>query len=297
MNVNRLRKEKTSLGSPLSPLSRDRLPLGLLQSLVLLTIGFVVGRISNGHGNGNPSVATPKSPQNVALRSIPTTATMVPIETRSCDEEIDAAIANHVAATATATATSDTTILQKAQNELDNNATVCDASTCRNTIFVTQGQGGIGELTKVKVEKACSDPLSYNVCQDLANFTGLSSDELHLRLNRTGRFHFEGEHLFWNPTSPTELAWYYSTSVDYLFANAIHPALSRLVHLGEHHQPVLDYSGGVGNSILYLALEKNSSANTLELDSWKRHLRNFDFVREVSWDDGNQNCNHKNDDW
>ena len=39
---------------------------------------------------------------------------------------------------------------------------------------------------------------------------------------RKGRFHFEGEHAFWNPQSRSELAWYYATSVDYLFANSLH---------------------------------------------------------------------------
>jgi SAM-dependent methyltransferase len=62
--------------------------------------------------------------------------------------------------------------------------------------------------------------------------------------------------LFWNPQSSTELAWYYSSSVNYLFANALHPVDSRVVKASlkkELHEPVLDYSSGVGNNIIYLA--------------------------------------------
>ncbi len=75
-----------------------------------------------------------------------------------------------------------------------------------------------------------------------------------VRMRRKGRFHFEGEHAFWNPTSPTELAWYYATSVDYLFGNAIHSAQVGKVKsiIWKDHEPILDYSGGVGNNIIHL---------------------------------------------
>lgn len=59
------------------------------------------------------------------------------------------------------------------------------------------------------------------MCSELKDFTGLSDDEFMKRMMRTGRFHYEGEHSFWNPGSVSELAWYYATSIDYLFANAI----------------------------------------------------------------------------
>eukprot|EP00978_Attheya_sp_CCMP212_P049027 scaffold606201_cov59-Attheya_sp.AAC.1 len=76
-------------------------------------------------------------------------------------------------------------------------------------------------------------------------------------MERHGHFHFEGEHLFWNPSSATELAWYYTTSVDYLFANSMHTALFgpwfQGLNLTKEHEPILDYSGGVGNNVLKLA--------------------------------------------
>lgn len=125
---------------------------------------------------------------------------------------------------------------------------------CR-LVFSTQHQGGVGEISLSKIQEHCSNSLSFNVCQDLQDFTGLNNSEFNERMERKGRYHFEGEHLFWNPTSKTELAWYYTTSVNYLFANAIHPAASIQLHHVENKQyePVLDYSGGVGNNILYLA--------------------------------------------
>lgn len=53
-------------------------------------------------------------------------------------------------------------------------------------------------------------------------------------MQRKGRFHFAGEHIFWNPSSTIELAWYYATSIDYLFANALHTTGgSRLSDLNE----------------------------------------------------------------
>lgn len=125
---------------------------------------------------------------------------------------------------------------------------------CR-LVFSTQHQGGLGETSLSTIQEHCSNSLLFNVCEDLQDFTGLNNSEFNERMERKGRFHFEGEHLFWNPTSKTELAWYYATSVNYLFANAIHPAVSNMLRHVENktYEPILDYSGGVGNNILYLA--------------------------------------------
>jgi SAM-dependent methyltransferase len=109
--------------------------------------------------------------------------------------------------------------------------------------------------SKDTVRSFCEQPLVYDVCSDLKAFTGLADEELEVRLRRIGRFHFEGEHDFWNPITTSELAWYYTTSVDYLFANAIHVADSKRLKLiiDNKLEPVLDYSGGVGNNVLHLA--------------------------------------------
>jgi hypothetical protein len=98
-----------------------------------------------------------------------------------------------------------------------------------------------------------TDPTT--VCKELQDFTGLSDDEFLKRMMRKGRFHFEGEHLFWNPVSASELAWYYSTSVDYLFANAIHSVYKGVVDYvaKKEYEPVLEYSGGVGSNVLAIA--------------------------------------------
>jgi len=124
---------------------------------------------------------------------------------------------------------------------------------CRN-VFKTQGQGGYGSLSPKQIKTMCASKGMYNSCEDLKEFTGLSDLEFNTRMQREGRFHFEGEHMFWNPQSRSELAWYYATSVDYLFANSVHVSNNLLEVFKEPSQgPVLDYSGGVGNNIIELA--------------------------------------------
>ena len=125
---------------------------------------------------------------------------------------------------------------------------------CRD-VLRTAGQGGMGEFSIKKVVRLCDDPGVYGACEDLQLFTGLSNEEFMSRMRRLGRFHFEGEHNFWNPSSRTELAWYYSSSVSYLFANTVHSA--QVIEFDslawKEHEPVLDYSGGVGNNVIHLA--------------------------------------------
>lgn len=126
---------------------------------------------------------------------------------------------------------------------------------CR-ALFKTSGQGGNAESTEAGVQTACAKtPFTFDVCDDLKAFTGLGDQEFMDRLTRKGIFHFEGEHKFWNPKTNTELAWYYSTSVNYLFANALHGVWEGKIKPLTQPQfsPVLDYSGGVGNNVIYLA--------------------------------------------
>jgi hypothetical protein len=133
------------------------------------------------------------------------------------------------------------------------------------------------EVTNKTVQQFCNHALSFDVCRDLADFTGLDAAELHTRLRRVGRFHFEGEHAFWNPQSPTELAWYYATSVDYLFANAAHPANeSMLEYIVEQRlEPILDYSGGVGNNVLYLAQQHGLQVQYFGIGLMERAFAEF----------------------
>ena len=131
----------------------------------------------------------------------------------------------------------------------------CTPELCRTQVFVSHNQGGVGTVENSVVTKKCNLPTSFGVCEDLKQFTGLQEDEFLKRVRRQDNFDFEGEHLFWNPQSSTELAWYYSSSVNYLFANAMHPANDLVVKaplVKGVHEPVLDYSGGVGNNIIYL---------------------------------------------
>jgi SAM-dependent methyltransferase len=93
----------------------------------------------------------------------------------------------------------------------------------------------------------------FNAKQDLIDFTGLEEPEVMLRLQRLRQFHFEGEHAWWNPQTRTTLAWFYRTSVNYLFGNAIHQAVVHNLGLKPADGPVLSYSEGVGNNLLWLA--------------------------------------------
>lgn len=128
-----------------------------------------------------------------------------------------------------------------------------DAEVCRS-VFSAIGQGGLGTFNKAKISGMCRNPNLDGACEELQDFTGLSDEEFQTRLRRLGRFHFEGEHLFWNPQSKTELAWFYATSIDYLFANVIHaPPVAAVAMIGKEHEPVLEYSGGTGNNVIYLA--------------------------------------------
>ena len=107
-----------------------------------------------------------------------------------------------------------------------------------------------------KSHRSCCE---VDACQDLKDFTGLTSEEFGKRMQRRGRFHFEGEHAFWNPNSKTELAWCYASSINYLFANAVHEAAESTIATlasSKEYQPVLEYSGGVGNNVLNLTTSR-----------------------------------------
>ena len=120
-------------------------------------------------------------------------------------------------------------------------------------VFEVQGRGGLGRIANQTLSQILQEDGVFNVLQDLQSFSGLTTEELLKRLRREGQFHFEGEHAWWGPTSHSELVWYYRGSVSYLFGNAIHPAPARQLELSQADGPILDYSGGVGNNVLFLA--------------------------------------------
>lgn len=151
------------------------------------------------------------------------------------------------------------------------------AKQCREEVFVTKGQGGVGTFNPSQVDVFCAIPLVFDVCKDLELFTGLTKEELSTRLQRIGNFHFEGEHLFWNPKTGTELAWYYSTSQSYLFANAVHKPDKSLARLTKEHEPILDYSGGVGNNVLYLAGTKGFKCQYFGIGMIEKEFAQFRF--------------------
>ena len=118
----------------------------------------------------------------------------------------------------------------------------------------------IGTLTAAQAREGGR---TLNVTDDLLGFTGLSPPDMMKRLRREGVFHFESEHAFWHPENARELRWYYQTSVNYMFANAIHkPAVHVIGSMTPESGPVLDFSGGVGNNVIALAKRRIASAYT-----------------------------------
>ena len=107
------------------------------------------------------------------------------------------------------------------------------------------------------MQKLLAGPV-HDVRTHLKDFTGLTFAEVDDRLTRKGVHHFESEFNFRNPETNSELTWFYSTSINYLFANAIHHSLGALNSITKAEEPVLDYSGGVGNNVISLALRNIS---------------------------------------
>uniref|UniRef100_A0A0G4GPV8 Uncharacterized protein n=1 Tax=Chromera velia CCMP2878 TaxID=1169474 RepID=A0A0G4GPV8_9ALVE len=125
--------------------------------------------------------------------------------------------------------------------------------TCRG-LFKPDGFAGASEKTldSLLAFIAKKNATTFNVVEHLKDFTGLSHEDVLMRLQRQGRFHYEAEYKYWNPETPQELAWYYASSVNYLFGNALH---SHNVPFGKENEPVLDFAGGVGNDVIGLAMK------------------------------------------
>ena len=90
-----------------------------------------------------------------------------------------------------------------------------------------------------------------NVWNHLLEFTGLSEDELSLRIRREGNHHFMREFEFYKITSDRERAWYYKHNTNYLFANAVHKPWPLLQNIDGTF--VLDFGAGAGNDSMFLA--------------------------------------------
>lgn len=99
-----------------------------------------------------------------------------------------------------------------------------------------------------------ADHNTFSVTHDLHLWTGLNVSEVRRGLLRIGPYSHQREHAYWSPNSPRELAAFYTNSISYLYANAVH-ATDRIVtaYIKPSDAPVLDFSGGVGNNMLWLA--------------------------------------------
>ena len=64
-----------------------------------------------------------------------------------------------------------------------------DIEFCRNKVFTTVQP----PVTEVVLDRTCNDPKTFrfNVCHDLADFTGLTMDEVVVRMARMKQFHLK----------------------------------------------------------------------------------------------------------
>ena len=135
------------------------------------------------------------------------------------------------------------------------NGTINDA----RAAFNAQGWKGIGEVQMEVLQNSLRSADRLQVLRDLKGFTGLSEAEIMPRLQRQGPYHYAAEHAFWKPASSSELAWFYRSSVDYLFGLAWHGVEPILRGRGKYRHlqaeaPILEFSPGAGNNGLHLAV-------------------------------------------
>jgi len=105
-------------------------------------------------------------------------------------------------------------------------------------------------------EKMKSNPELVEVMEDLLLFTGLSEDEVFLRIARKPRGVWGAKGWFYEewdfhaPVSPAEIEWFYRTAQSYIFTNARHPSWDQLHKVTEG--PILDFGGGAAMNTLAL---------------------------------------------
>ena len=119
---------------------------------------------------------------------------------------------------------------------------------------------GMGTVADDVLQQALRSSDRFHVLDDLQAFTGLSKSEVMERLRRVGIFHYSAEHSFWNPSSSTELTWFYRSSIDYIFGLAWHGVEPLLRGRMKHRHllaegPILELAPGAGNNGLYLAMQ------------------------------------------
>lgn len=108
------------------------------------------------------------------------------------------------------------------------------------------------------VERRCeriaeSQALFHNVLDDLCAFTGMTEEEIMVRLKRQGQFHPGAEHRWYAPENERALGWFYRSCQSFLYSNSTHPYWTRLDTLDLNQGRVLDYGAGVGANALTLA--------------------------------------------
>jgi len=120
----------------------------------------------------------------------------------------------------------------------------------------------------------------YHVFEDLALFTGLDSEALSERIRRKSVYGVDQEHAFWNPRSTGELAWFYASSVTYLFNVAVHRPVRPVKSFVPGNGPVLDFAGGAGSNTIALA-KRDVEVHYISINSLEEAFVRFRLNRRM----------------
>jgi 2-polyprenyl-3-methyl-5-hydroxy-6-metoxy-1,4-benzoquinol methylase len=132
-----------------------------------------------------------------------------------------------------------------------------------------------------EVMKRLSGPEFLNVVDDLVAFTGLTKKQVCTRIMKRHGKHkargwFHEEWAWHDPKDDGEIGWFYRSAQSYIFSNSRRPRwhmlknLARLLPEGR----VLDYGGGIGNDVLFLA-RRGYEAHYLELSVVQQEFVRF----------------------
>ncbi len=116
----------------------------------------------------------------------------------------------------------------------------------------------INRFQEIEDEPSCNDVIS-----DLVAYTGFTRKQLQPYILRHPKKHFESEFTWNSPKTNIELTWFYRFNAAYLFANSVHPYLTKLdvIKGGE----ILDYGAGAGCHTIHLG-RKGYNIDFLEIN-------------------------------
>lgn len=137
-----------------------------------------------------------------------------------------------------------------------------------NSRIVVLSKGAISESILQEMQ---NDSNFNNIYDDLIAFTGFSPEEIVPYILRHSRNNFKSEFNWFNPSNDREIIHFYRASSAFLFANSIHPYVTKLDIIKEGK--VLDYGAGAGCNTLGLAKRK------LQVDYIEINALQSDFIK------------------